>query len=94
MTDGGKTWIFHLRRGVQFHDGSAVDAEAVRFSFERLLTIGKGPAGVFKRMGLTSDQLRAVDSHTVEVRLDPALWIVSGRHPHTLHRQPRSDQSA
>ncbi len=70
VTDGGKTWIFRLRRGVQFHDGSEVDAEAVRFSFERLLTIGKGPAGVFKRMGLTSDHVRAVDSHTVEVRLD------------------------
>ncbi len=60
---------FHLHHSVQFHDGSEVDAAAVRFSFERLLTIGKGPAGVFKRMGLTSDHVRVVDPHTVEVRL-------------------------
>jgi peptide/nickel transport system substrate-binding protein len=70
VADGGRIWTFRLRRGVQFHDGSEVDAEAVRFSFERLLAIGKGPAGVFKRMGLSGDSVRVVDSHTVEVTLD------------------------
>src|SRR5690606_12218947 len=52
VTDDGRTWTFHLRRGVKFHDGNEVDAEAVRFSFERLLTLGKGFSGIFKRMGL------------------------------------------
>jgi peptide/nickel transport system substrate-binding protein len=70
VADGGRTWTFRLRRGVQFHDGSEVDAEAVRFSFERLLAIGKGLAGVFKRMGLNGDKVRAVGSHTVEIKLD------------------------
>ena len=70
VTDGGRTWTFHLRSGVKFHDSSPVDAEAVRFSFERLLTIGKAPAGVFKRMGLTSDSIRAIDSQTVEIQLN------------------------
>jgi len=69
VTEGGRTWTFHLRRGVQFHDGSEVNAEAVRFSFERLLTLGKGPSAVFKRMGLTREQVRAVDTHTVEIQL-------------------------
>src|SRR5262245_61635572 len=69
ITEGGRKWTFHLRRGVQFHDGSELNAEAVRFSFERLLTLGKGPAGVFKRMGLTSESVRAVDSHTVDIQL-------------------------
>ena len=31
----GKEWIFHLRKGVRFHDGNPVDADAVVFSFER-----------------------------------------------------------
>jgi peptide/nickel transport system substrate-binding protein len=70
VADDGRKWTFHLRRGVQFHDGSEVTAEAVRFSFERLLTLGKGFSGIFKRMGLTSDKVRAVDSHTVEMHLD------------------------
>jgi peptide/nickel transport system substrate-binding protein len=31
----GKTWTFILRQGVQFHDGSELNAEAVKFNVER-----------------------------------------------------------
>lgn len=31
----GKTWTFHLVQGAKFHDGTDVDAEAVKFSLER-----------------------------------------------------------
>lgn len=30
-----RTWTFHLRRGVRFHDGTVFDADAVVFSFDR-----------------------------------------------------------
>ncbi len=33
--DAGRSWTFHLRRGVRFHDGSRFDADAVVFSFQR-----------------------------------------------------------
>ena len=31
----GRTWTFHLRRNVRFHDGTPFDAAAVKFNFER-----------------------------------------------------------
>ncbi|MBI9093296.1 MAG: ABC transporter substrate-binding protein [Sphaerochaeta sp.] len=34
-TDGGKKWTFKLREGVTFHDGSAFDADDVRYTIER-----------------------------------------------------------
>jgi peptide/nickel transport system substrate-binding protein len=37
VSDDGRAWTFHLREGVYFHDGTKLDAEAVRFSFERQL---------------------------------------------------------
>lgn len=34
-TSDGQEWIFHLRSGVKFHDGTDFDAEDVVFAFER-----------------------------------------------------------
>ncbi|MGE3536697.1 MAG: ABC transporter substrate-binding protein [Candidatus Tectimicrobiota bacterium] len=73
VSDDGRTWTFHLRRGVKFHDGSELTAQAVHFSFTRLLALGKAPAGVFKRMGLSADKIVVRDPYTVEFRLTQAF---------------------
>lgn len=35
VSDDGLTWTFHLKEGIKFHDGTKLDAEAAKKSFER-----------------------------------------------------------
>ena len=47
VSEDGLTWDFKLREGLAFHDGSAVTAGDVVYSFQRVLALGKGPSGAF-----------------------------------------------
>jgi peptide/nickel transport system substrate-binding protein len=58
-------WTFHLREGVTFQDGSPCDAEAVRASYERLLTLGKGAFNVVARFAPDPKQITAPDTRSV-----------------------------
>jgi peptide/nickel transport system substrate-binding protein len=58
-------WTFTIRPGVTFHDGSLVDAEAVRLNYERFLTMGLGPVGVLTRFVADHTQITAPDESTV-----------------------------
>ena len=40
-------WTFHLRHGVVFHDGTPFNADAVKFSIQRMEAINQSPAYVF-----------------------------------------------
>ncbi len=35
VSEDGRTWTFHLREGVSFHDGTPFNAEAAKLSLER-----------------------------------------------------------
>ena len=59
----GLVWTFHLRQGVQFHDGTPLDAEAVVFSLTR-------PEGVYRDFQAEFiSQILAIDSLTVQIIL-------------------------
>jgi ABC-type transport system substrate-binding protein len=36
-------WIFRLRKGAKFHDGTDINADAVVFNFEKVLKKGRTP---------------------------------------------------
>ena len=37
VSEDGTSWDLHIRQGVQFHDGTPLNAEAVKFNLERVL---------------------------------------------------------
>ena len=65
VTPDGKVWTFKLREDIKFHDGSPLNAQAVKFSFDRVLQMAKGPADYFT----TLDSVEAVDEYTVKFTL-------------------------
>ena len=71
ISDDGLVWTFHLAKNAKFHNGDPVDAEAVRFSFERTLKLNKGPAWMLNAF-LKPENVKVVDAHTVQFTLDRA----------------------
>jgi peptide/nickel transport system substrate-binding protein len=70
-TPDGKTYTFRLRKGVKFSDGSAFDAAAVKFSFER----AKAPSSTNKAKRAVFDNISSIatpDAHTVILVLNNA----------------------
>ncbi len=66
-SEDAKEFVFHLRKGVTFHDGTPFNAAAVKFSFDR----GGNPDNHLKRQSLyvMIDHTDAVDDYTVKVVL-------------------------
>jgi peptide/nickel transport system substrate-binding protein len=58
-------WTFFLRPDVTFQDGTPLDAEAVRASFDRLLTLGRAPSTVLGRFIDDPTRIAAPDSRTL-----------------------------
>ena len=68
VSPDAKVWTFNLVQNAKFHNGDPVNAEAVRFSFERTLKINKGPAWMLSSV-LKPDGIKVVDDHTIRFEL-------------------------
>lgn len=63
-----KTWTFKLRKGAEFHNGETIDAEAIKWNYERILDPKIGHS--FTRAALTDlERVTVDDKHTVRLHL-------------------------
>ncbi len=59
-------WVFTLREGVSFHDGSGFDSEDVKFSLDRAMTEDSD----YKELLASVKEVRAPDKYTIEIVTD------------------------
>lgn len=72
ISEDGKTYTFHLREGVKFHDGEPFNAEAVKMNFEAVQNNAEKHAWI-----KLSDKIQSVDvmdEYTVRLSLSEAYY--------------------
>jgi len=79
ISDDALTYTLTLRDGVQFHDGSLLDAEDVVVSLERHMALGLGNLGFILA---PVDSVTATDDMTVEIQLSTADFQFWAGLPH------------
>lgn len=63
-----KTFTFHLKKNVKFQDGTPFTAEAVKFSFDRMLRVNRSAYGSYLKYG-KPDGCTVIDDHTIKIEL-------------------------
>jgi len=58
-------WTFYLRKGVKFHDGTFLNAQAVKYSIERTINMGMGASYIWDPV----EEITVVDDYTVRFKL-------------------------
>jgi peptide/nickel transport system substrate-binding protein len=82
VSDDGMVYTFHLRDGVMFHDGTTMDAEAVQFSYQRIMD----PDNEYFKLGqpfpLIDFWYEAIDPKGIEVE-DELTVVFNLKKPHS-----------
>ncbi len=82
VLDGGRTWKFHLRKGVRFHNGTELTAEDVKFTFASIAREGSANS--------LSPEFRLIKSmeiegpYTISVRFEKPFVTFGNRVTHGL----------
>jgi peptide/nickel transport system substrate-binding protein len=78
VVDGGRTWTFHLRQGVAFHDGwGEVTAEDVKFTFASIVKEGSANATAPWLRPLQSMEI--ADPYTITLHFDKPMVTFDNR---------------
>jgi ABC-type transport system substrate-binding protein len=82
VADGGRTWRFHLRKGVRFHNGTEVTAEDVKFTFAAMAK--EGSANSMAPEFRTIKSMEVEGPYTITVRFDKPFVTFANRVNHGL----------
>jgi peptide/nickel transport system substrate-binding protein len=75
VLENSKVYLFHLRKGVKFHDGTDFDAEVVRWNYQRIMS-PEEKAFVAPFFAIV-DSVEVVDAHTVKFILKhPSMTLL------------------
>jgi peptide/nickel transport system substrate-binding protein len=88
VSPDGTEYVFKLDPAAKFSDGSPVTAEAVQYSFNRLLRLNKGNAWMIAGI-VDENSVQPVDAQTVRIKLVqpfvaflqvlPWVWVVNSK---------------
>jgi peptide/nickel transport system substrate-binding protein len=81
-------WTIKLAPGARFQDGSPVTAEAVKYTFERVLRIKKGPAWMWLPI-MDDKSVAVVDDQTLRVKLTKPFSLFDRTLPNLLIVNPK-----
>ncbi|PGT88615.1 MULTISPECIES: staphylopine-dependent metal ABC transporter substrate-binding lipoprotein [Bacillaceae] len=72
ISDDGKTYTFHLREDVTFHDGEPFNAEAVKKNFDAVQNNAEKHAWI--KLSTKIERVNVVDEYTVELVLTESYY--------------------
>jgi len=93
--DDKKTWIFHLRKGVKFHDGTEFNADAVIWNLERIFNKDSaqfevGAVGIMRSRVPILASYKKIDDFTVSMTTSIVASYFPWMVPYILNASPTS----
>jgi len=89
--DDATEWVFKLREGVKFHDGTDMNAEAVKYSIDKNIERGLGASYIWEPV----EEIEVVDDYTVRFKLSHSapLDLIASAHYNVYIISPTCDKA-
>jgi len=86
VSNDSLTWTFNLRHNVKFSNGNDFTAEDVKYSFDRVLTMGAPESGVDWILGqcMDTNSTTVIDDYTIQIKLTQSYGGFLALMPYTV----------